>query len=192
MRHNEIRNITASLLEEVTVGVEKEPMLQSLTGEVMTMRSANTDDNSRLDIKCRGFWNSGQDAFFDVRVFNPLAPSHRSKSLSSVYQSNEKEKRRTYEQRIREVEYGSFTPLVMSATGGLAPAASVFYKKLASMIAMKRGHPYSMMVNLIRRHLAFSLLRSSIHAIRGSRSSHRSCIPIVPQLRPSWLKDTYY
>ena len=71
---------------------------------------------------------------------------------------------------------GSFTPLVMSATGGLAPAASVFYKKLASMIAMKRGHPYGMMMNLIRRRLAFSLLRSSSHAIRGSRSSYQSPI----------------
>ena len=173
MRHNEIRNITASLLEEVTVGVEKEPMLQSLTVEVMAMRSANTDDNSRLDIKCRGFGTVVKTHSLMQGFSTPSCQAtDPSSSPVCMYQSNE-EKRRTYEQRIHEVEYGSFTPLVMSATGGLAPAASVFYKKLASMIAMKRDHPYSMIMNLIRRQLAFSLLRSSIHAIRGSRSSYR-------------------
>ena len=42
------------------------------------------------------------------------------------------DKKRAYEQRIREVEHASFTPLVMSATGGLAKEATNFYKRLAS------------------------------------------------------------
>ena len=36
-------------------------------------------------------------------------------------------KRRAYEQRVREIEMGSFTPLVFSATGGMAPAATIMY-----------------------------------------------------------------
>jgi len=32
----------------------------------------------------------------------------------------------TYEARIREVEHGTFTPLVFSATGGMADQAIVF------------------------------------------------------------------
>ena len=126
-------------------------MLQPLTGEELSSRTAITDDNSRLDIKCRGFWADGQDAFFDVRVFNPLAPTHRSKTLATLFRAQEKEKRRAYDQRIREVEYGSFTPLVMSATGGLAPAASIFYKRLASLIATKRRQPYNIIISLIMR-----------------------------------------
>ena len=33
--------------------------------------------------------------------------------------------------------HGSFTPLVFSATGGMAPAATVMYKILASLLAEK-------------------------------------------------------
>ena len=42
--------------------------LQPLNGEGFHHKSANTDENSRLDIRARGFWNRGQDAYFDVRV----------------------------------------------------------------------------------------------------------------------------
>jgi hypothetical protein len=59
----------------------------------------------------------------------------------------------------------------MSATGGLAPTATTFYKRLASMIAKKQGQPYSIIMKLIRTRLSFSLLRSSILAVRGSRSA---------------------
>ena len=68
IRHNEIRDITASLLTEVCNNVTTEPPLQPLSGENMTARSANTNDGARVDIRARGFWNVSQDAFFDVRV----------------------------------------------------------------------------------------------------------------------------
>ena len=41
---------------------------------------------------------------------------------------HEKEKKRAHEQRIREVEHSSFTPLVFSATGGMGREATCFYK----------------------------------------------------------------
>ena len=88
-RHNEVRDLTASLLDEVVICVEKEPVLQPLTGEELSSRTAITDNNSRLDIKCRGFWTDGQDAFFDVRVFNPLAPTHHSKTLATLFRAQE-------------------------------------------------------------------------------------------------------
>jgi hypothetical protein len=169
-RHNEIRDVTASLLKEVTHNVETEPSLQPLTGELLRGRSANTEDEARVDIKCTGFWNAHQDAFLDVRVFNPLASCNRNKQLKTVYQQHEREKKRAYEQRIREIERGSFTPLVLSATGGMGPAALIFYKKLAAMISMKRGHTYQKVVTWIRQRLTFSLLRSAINAIRATRS----------------------
>ena len=52
----------------------------------------------------------GSGAFFDVKVFNPTASSYRATPVASLYRRFEKEKRRKYEQRIREVEMGSFTP----------------------------------------------------------------------------------
>ena len=56
--------------------------------------------------------------FFDVRVFNPYAPSNNQTS-PACYRKLEQEKKRVYEQRICEVEHSSFTPLVFSATGGM-------------------------------------------------------------------------
>ena len=99
---------------------------------------------------------------FDVRVFNPNAQTHRNLQLASVYRKQEREKQRTYEQRIREVELGTFTPLVFSTSGGMAKSASVAYKRLASLLARKRDQPYSLVIAWLRCHLSFSLLRSAI------------------------------
>ena len=134
MRHNEIHDATATLLQEVTSSTEVEPILQPITGDRMNCRSAKTDDNCHLDVKCRGFWSSSQDAFFDVRVFNPLASSYQSSTIQAIYKSQGQEKNRAYHQRIREIEYVSFTPLVMSITGGMGSSANIFYSRPARMI----------------------------------------------------------
>ena len=81
IRHNEIRDLTASLLTEVCPNVAIEPQLQPLSGETLRLASANTDDGARLDVRARGFWNTCQDAYFDVRVFHPNVPSNHSRSL---------------------------------------------------------------------------------------------------------------
>ena len=43
-------------------------------------------------------------------------------------------KKRAYEQRVREIEHASFTPLVLSESGGLAKEAKNFYKRLDSKL----------------------------------------------------------
>ena len=106
-----------------------------------------------------------------VRVFNPFAPSNRNLPIATCYRSHENQKKRAYEQRVREVEHGTFTPLVMSASGGLARQAITFYKRLADLLAIKHNQPYSKTMNWLRCRLTFSLLRSAIQCIRGSRSS---------------------
>ena len=78
-----------------------------------------------------------------------------------------------YEQRVQDVERSSFTPLVMSTTGGMGKAASTFYKRLASMLSEKKDISYEKTMNWIRCRLSFALLRASIMSIRGARSSRR-------------------
>ena len=80
-------------------------------------------------------------------------------------------KKRAYSQRVREIEHSSFTPLVLSATGGFGSEAKVFYKRLASLLADKWDQPYSSTTCWLRCRLGFSLLRSAIRSLRGSRSS---------------------
>ena len=50
-------------------------------------------------------------------------------STAQIHRSQEQEKRRQYEERIYilNVERGTFTPLVFSATGGAGPAATAFF-----------------------------------------------------------------
>ena len=121
-----------------------EPQLQPLTGETLSHNSAITDEGACLDIAMYGFWGGRfEKAFLDVRVFNPCAQSNRRSPLTSVYRRHEQEKKRQYEQRVCEVEHATFTPLVMSATGGMGRAATTFCKRLASMISEKRNTEYS-------------------------------------------------
>lgn len=179
IRHNEVRDLTATLLTEVCNNVSTEPYLQPISNETLTGATANTQDGARLDIAANGFWGGTYErTFFDVRVFNPHAPSNRRTPLPSCYRRHEQAKKRTYEQRCREVEHASFTPLVLSATGGLAKEATVFYKRLASKLASKWDANYSSTLCWLRCRLAFSLLRSAIQAIRGARSSRGNSVRV--------------
>ena len=175
IRHNELRDFTASLLSETCHGVAVEPSLQPITSETFSNATTNIQEGARLDIVADGFWGgSFERAFFDVRVCNPFAPSNNRSSIQSTYRQHENIKKRHYERRIREVEHSSFTPLVFSSTGSLGPAAASFYKRLASMLADKWKQPYSSTMGWLRCRLSFSLLRSSIMCLRGARSSaHR-------------------
>ena len=91
------------------------------------MRTANSEEGAWLDMSAQGVWGERhQRAFFDVRVFNPHAPSNFKSTQTAVYRRHENEKR-SYQQRVLEVEHGSYMPLVFSATGGIGPAACVTY-----------------------------------------------------------------
>ena len=79
-------------------------------------------------------------------------------------------KKRKYEERIREIEHGSFSPLVFTTAGGMGATATVVYKRLASLIAEKHDELYGQTLHWMRCRLGFSLLRSSIMCLRGSRS----------------------
>ena len=64
--------------------------------------------------------------------------------------------------RIRDIDHGSFSPLVFASTGGMDKDASVVVKKLASSIAEKTQQRYSDVVGLLRVHLSFVLLRAAL------------------------------
>ena len=102
-RHNELRDLTANLLAEVCCDVCVEPPLNELTGETLELRSANTSSEARLDISARGVWAKGQRAFFDVRVIDPLARKYNGQTPAQCYRSNEKEKKRSYNERVLQV-----------------------------------------------------------------------------------------
>ena len=78
-----------------------------------------------IDISASGFWvGKHQKEFFNVKVNAINAPSYHGTQVSSLYQCFECEKQQKYEQYIREIEMGSFTPVVFSTLrGGMGHAA---------------------------------------------------------------------
>ena len=174
-RHNEIRDLTASLISEVCSDVEIEPRLQPLSGEQFLHASANRDAEARLDIKARGFWGGAFEcAFFDVRVFNPRARTNAAApSTAAMYRRHEQMKRRAYGQRVRDIEMSSFTPLVFSAAGGFGPAALITSKRIALRLASTWPMPYSAIMGWLRCRVSFALLRSAVMCLRGSRQHVR-------------------
>jgi hypothetical protein len=170
-RHNTIRDTTACLLRQVCRDVKVEPNLLPLTGETLQERTANRTEEARLDIAARGFWVPGQKAFFDVRVFNPFAGRYRNSKASKAYEINEREKKRAYNERVLQVEQGSFTPLVFNAMGGMGRESHAFYKKLAELLAEKRNQPLHTITAWIHRKISFSLIKAIIICVRGSRKT---------------------
>ena len=101
-------------------------------------------------------------------------------SLTSLYRQHQNQKRREYGFPVREVERGSFTPLVFTTNGGVAPEAATFLKRLASQISDKKNKPYSVVMNFLRCRLSFSILRSSLLCLRGSRSNRSLNTTVQP------------
>ena len=143
LRHNEIRDITASLLTEVCSEVCVEPDLQPVTPDQLNGASANSQDGARFDVSANGVWGG------------------RFQAPAAVYRKHKLEKKWAYQQRVQEVEHSFFTPLVLSATGGMGNEATIFYKRLATLLTQKWDFPYSTTLCWLWCRLSYSLLRSS-------------------------------
>ena len=165
LRHNSIRDTTANILRTFCKDVQVEPRLIPTAEELA--KGTNMEDASRLDISVRGLWSPFEKTLIDVRVTHPNAPSQRSKSAATIYKDHENMKKRTYLDRVLQVEKASFTPLVLSTTGGAAPEAERFFKRVASQIAMKKQEQYSDVIMYLRTRLRFTLLRATLIAVRG-------------------------
>ena len=60
---------------------EIEPKLSPLSGEELQDRTSNNSNKASVDIKNQGFWEQGQQAFFDLWVLDPNACRYRNKFL---------------------------------------------------------------------------------------------------------------
>ena len=167
MRHNNVRDFEANLLSQACTDVETEPPLQPLSGETIT---GAAEDGAKPDVRARGFWRPAQNAFFDVRLTNLNARSQAHLSTKKIFAKHEAEKKRLYNDRIMNVEHGSFTPLIFSLNGVMAPECERFHKYLAQKIAEKSKQKYNSVITLIRCKLSFMILRACLMCVRGSRS----------------------
>ena len=73
------------------------------------------------------------------RVFNPLAHKYRDLTLKKSYERNEQEKKKLYNERILQIEHGSFLPLVSSAMGCMSRECSTLYSKLTKELSERNN-----------------------------------------------------
>ena len=65
-----------------------------------------------------------------------LTPSvTREKTTSTISKAQEEEKKRKYQQRVLDVEMGSFTPLVFRTNGGMGADCIYFLKRLPEKLS---------------------------------------------------------
>ena len=148
--------------------IKIEPSLIPTDADVI---HGNVSENARLDFSAIEIWSQYQKTFMDVRVTHPTADSHIGKTAEALYRENEREKKSKYNERITNTEKATFTPLVFSTSGGMAPECTKLNKRIAELISLKTGEAYSHVMRFIRTRLRFALLRTSLIAIRGTRGS---------------------
>ena len=119
-------------------------------------------------MKAGGFWTPGVTAFFDVRVTHVTSQSNQGEHTATIFKQQENEKKRKYNQRVTDVEMGTFTPLVFGTNG-----AWYFLRTLANKLLNKNNDPYAS-VSWLRIQLSFAILRTAYRCIRGSRYSFES------------------
>ena len=92
--------------------------------------------------------------FFDVRVTHVNSKCNQGKETSTIFKEQEEEKKRKYQQRVLDVEMGSFTPLILGTNGGMGADCHCFLKCLAEKLSEKNEEPYHITITWIRTLLS--------------------------------------
>jgi len=145
-RHDSLKSFFASFMSPLYPDTRVEPHLRQLNeDEKKTLQSKyNTSkltDRPRGDISALGFWQEGQRAFFDLRVWNHLSLKYLGKSLEECHRDNEQEKERENGDRIRHFENGAFTALSFSSMASAGSGARDFLNTLATRASEVQHSP---------------------------------------------------
>ena len=100
-----------------------------------------------------------------------------------MFKEQEQEKKRKYQQRVLNVEMGTFTPLIFGTNGGMGTESQLFLRNLANLLAKKSGEDYASVITWIRTILNFNILRTVHLCIRGSRTPFRNNKNILEDFR---------
>ena len=88
-------------------------------------------------MKTGGFWTPGVTAFCDVRVTYVNSRSNQGKYTATIVKEQENEKKRKYNQKVKDVEMGTFTPLVFGTNGVMGLDCRNFLRTLANKLSTK-------------------------------------------------------
>ncbi len=120
-----------------------------------------------------GAFGKDEDLPFSIwgkRVCHPNAESYKELTPKQICRIHENEKKRMYNQRVTDIEQGTFTPLIFTTTGGMGEECEKYHSRLAELIATKKGERYSKTISWIRMKISFSIIRFALLCLRGTRT----------------------
>ena len=130
-RHNEVVRAWKRYFEKGGFRcVREEPTLRPLPRGVNARPSTNISADARADLVVRS--ENGRDDFYDVAIIDTFCSRNMEKSAERALTSYEDYKRSAYEDRVARL--GTFTPLVCSIYGTLAPSAATTAHKVARRV----------------------------------------------------------
>ena len=115
-------------------------------------------------------WQSHKDKItfkvIDVRVTHVNSRSNYGKYTKTMFKEHENEKERKYNQRVMDVEMGTFKPLVFGTNGGMGLDCQDFLRTLANKLSTKNDEPYDRVISWLRTQLSFAILRTQCTQMR--------------------------
>ena len=74
------------------------------------------------------------------------------------------------------------TPLVFTNTGGIADECVKYHSRLAELSSNKKGESYSSTISWIKAKVSFTIIRSAILCLRGSKPRRQQLDFVYPDL----------
>ena len=87
-------------------------------------------------------------------------------------------RKRACNERILQLDHGTFTPLVFSIYRSMGRECHKFYSRLSDLLSEKRDLPKSVVPNWLRSKVCFALLKSSLLSLSGSRTVCRKVLEL--------------
>ena len=140
IQHNDLCDLTANVMSEVCKDTEIEPKLTPLYGEELQGSTSNNSNEARVDIRTRGFWEQGQQVFFNLRVFDLNTCRYRNNFQKQCHVMNEQEEKQAYNERILQFDLATFTSLGFSITRSMVRKCQ--YLRLVQLISERRNIPW--------------------------------------------------
>ena len=88
-----MRDSFAEIMRSVGKDVKTDPPLLPVTGEPLPA-GTNIKDGARAEVNALSIWTPLCKAFFDIRVFNPLASTNWEKDIVDMYKHHEDAKKK--------------------------------------------------------------------------------------------------
>ena len=138
------------------------PTLKSNHNYNLSIRSYSTLEagnkpGGKTGVQGGGFWSRGVTEFFYVRVTYVNSKCNQGKATSTIFKEQKEERKRKYQQRVLDVEMGSFTPLVFGTNCGMGADCNCFLKRLAEKLSVKNEESYHIAITWIRTLLSFEI-----------------------------------